>query len=884
MALTLEQDYRDALGQGFSESWLVEISNEGGSGTAAYIRLGTEEVGSDASKYHALILNNMSLRESIDLEKGTAKTGNITITCHNGQLSNHSNAKLSQEILNQGTRYYLNNTVTVKSKVGSISSSNYLTIFTGRLKDVKLNSNHQVTLTIASATPIDFIKIPEYQSIAGNYFPIVYGNYKNAPASNSGSQDFIDDDTDVAVFPVQVDTIKGDVGYNCLVHSSSTVFGTATDSGKDIGAIGDGSMIASSEDNTIDIINSGSNTVFNAGDIIQVDSEKMLVLSSALVPSTFESLFVVRGFANTTLAEHADGASIFNVPITSGSGKLHYSVPDAVRNQDNYPLFSPLNSSGVFVNTYETQNASGDLIEDDNRKITQTPLDLERSYKYRPRIDDLIIQPKALVSPSGHSSNITANITEDSTNNRTKANDTSNTTFAEFDHSISFSSSMTNSDTDTRDKVIFKFKNTKDDHKVTEYKLTVLYDVASYTNGLSGSDSQDGYEIQIQATGKYGNGKSSNANDISFDSNTTDRSKTFNFLSTSDFTNADGNPPSEIELAIEFECFNARANNSASSTVKIKDIFLTISSKIVPESDSDVNPLEHESAVKAVKKLYCGGDGATKHFSSGVVDNIADMHRDILSRYAGRGGSSETPEGYSDLASARSAWKIQYWNTKPLEIAKLLDKLQFEGGFIFRFRTSDEKPQYIHIPNGNPTVDHKIGLEDISNFDLSVSPIDRLVTKRIIKYQKSPITNQQIYEQTAEDTSNSIRSNYNILSNENIATNALDILIDDGDLDKSTSAINTGSGNRNDSFANYYRTINGIPKFTANVEIINSQSSNSGDSSKYFYGMEVGDFCQFESTVINNMPVFNGLTTSTIFIVISITRSPGSLKVVLREI
>ena len=224
MALTLEQDYRDALGQGFSESWLVEISNEGGSGTAAYIRLGTEEVGSDASKYHALILNNMSLRESIDLEKGTAKTGNITITCHNGQLSNHSNAKLSQEILNQGTRYYLNNTVTVKSKVGSISSSNYLTIFTGRLKDVKLNSNHQVTLTIASATPIDFIKIPEYQSIAGNYFPIVYGNYKNAPASNSGSQDFIDDDTDVAVFPVQVDTIKGDVGYNCLVHSSSTVF------------------------------------------------------------------------------------------------------------------------------------------------------------------------------------------------------------------------------------------------------------------------------------------------------------------------------------------------------------------------------------------------------------------------------------------------------------------------------------------------------------------------------------------------------------------------------------------------------------------------------------------------------------------------------------
>ena len=158
MALTLPANYISALGQGFQESWLVEISNTGGSGTAAYIRIGTEEVGSGASVYHPLIQNRMSIRESIDLEKGTAKTGNISITCHDGTLANHSQ-KLSKEILNQGTRYYLNHTVTVKSKVGSIGSSDYLTIFTGRLKDVKLNSNHQVVLTIASATPIDFIKI-----------------------------------------------------------------------------------------------------------------------------------------------------------------------------------------------------------------------------------------------------------------------------------------------------------------------------------------------------------------------------------------------------------------------------------------------------------------------------------------------------------------------------------------------------------------------------------------------------------------------------------------------------------------------------------------------------------------------------------------------------
>ena len=55
MALTLQSNYRSALAQGFAESWLVQISNTGGSGTAAYIRLGTEEVGAGTNAvYHPL--------------------------------------------------------------------------------------------------------------------------------------------------------------------------------------------------------------------------------------------------------------------------------------------------------------------------------------------------------------------------------------------------------------------------------------------------------------------------------------------------------------------------------------------------------------------------------------------------------------------------------------------------------------------------------------------------------------------------------------------------------------------------------------------------------------------------------------------------------------
>ncbi len=878
MALTLTQDYKDALGTSFQENWLFEIRNNtysSGSATTEYIRLGTIESGSGNSKYNAFITNQPTLRESIDLEKGSGKVGNLSINCVNQPLSNHSNTKLSEEILG-GSRYYLNHQVIVYSSVGGYN----LKIFTGRLKDVTIGDNHLVTLQIASATPIDFIQIPDKQSNAGNYFPVAYGNYKQAPESTVDNPAFIDSDTDTLLFPVTVDSVKGEVGYNCLFHADiTTVFGNAVDSGKDLDGVGNQQMFASASDNRFQVINSTTSTVFNAGDVVQIDNEKMLVTNSTLVPSIFEDVEVVRGFAGTTIEFHADGSSVFNIPLSSGSSKLHYPVADAFRNADDYPLFAPLNaSSGTIDNIYETQNASGNLIADNDRKVTRTALDLERRYKYRPKIDDVIINTKSFVT-SGFSSDITSSITEESLNNRDKAVDTSTSSFAQFTHSVSYGSGVGNNDVDVRDIFNFVFNNTKEDHKVTEYKLTVVYDVASYTNGLGNSDSQTSYEVQLNATAKYGDGQTAQDDDISFDANTTNRTKTFDFLNSSDFSNADGNPPNEIKLGFEFFADNGQQGESCSSVVKIKDIYFTIRAKISPETDSDVNPLEHESAVKAVKKLYSGGVGASKSFGSGVVENIVDMHRDILSRHAGISSSANdvivNTGTYANLVTARSSWKVAYWLDKPTDITRLLKQAQYEGGFIFRFRTSDETPQYIYIPDGTISADHIIDLNDISSYNVKVTPMDKLITKRVIKYKRNPINNQHLKEQTSEDTSNTVRTNYNVQTNENIQQDKLDILI------SGIGAEDTGTGNRNDGFANYYQEINGEPKYIVNVEINETTSSGVSD---YFYGMEVGDFAKFGSTVLNTMPKFGNLTTSTIFIVTSITRGIGSLKVTLRQV
>ena len=257
--------------------------------------------------------------------------------------------------------------------------------------------------------------------------------------------------------------------------------------------------------------------------------------------------------------------------------------------------------------------------------------------------------------------------------------------------------------------------------------------------------------------------------------------------------------------------------------------------------------------------MYSGGVGALKSFGTGVVENIVDMHRDILSRHAGISSSANdvivNTGTYANLVTARSSWKVAYWLDKPTDISKILDKAQYEGGFIFRFRTSDETPQYIYIPDGTISADHIIDLNDISSYNVKVTPMDKLITKRVIKYKRNPINNQHIKEQTSEDTTNSVRANYNVLTNENIQQDKLDILI------SGIGAEDTGTGNRNDGFANYYQEINGEPKYIVNVEINETTSSGVSD---YFYGMEVGDFAKFGSTVLNTMPKFGNLTTSTI--------------------
>jgi len=535
---------------------------------------------------------------------------------------------------------------------------------------------------------------------------------------------------------------------------------------------------------------------------------------------------------------------LFHQAETSDA-RLHFPIKDTF-NSTGYPMFVPLDD----VSSNSTYDDYEGATNDTDRNVMRTDLDLERSYKIRPQT----VSNPGNVAGSGNGTGLTI------TNVGNAYDSVGTFTNATFTFQSDASESLNAN--------YFITDLPKEVHEITELKF-------SFTHQVSAFQERDGdLAITIRVL-PYWNEVSS-SEQVQYTNVQANTTTEFNLLSTSLFPSSLKTMPDQIQVFISFsnnplDPGGGTADDFNTATLLMKDMFLEVTAKITQPSASDATAekLSKNSAVTSVKKLYTGADGFDKSFSSGTVSLIHDMHRDLLHRFA---GVTDTPDGYSDLNSARANWFCYYYTSKQEELKKLLEKCQEEGGFIFRFRPSNATPQYIHIPN-TPNVVHTIGKNDITDLNISLTPFESLVTKRIVKFDTNPITDKPIQEITCTDTTNNPRSTYNISSKENIKTHELKIL-----RNKAGDA-NMG-GNKNNGFANYYNAIEGNPKLIIDTEIINPGSSG---GSSYFYLMEVGDICAFDHTDMIVEPFgqsFNGKK----FILTSLTRKPGSLKVSLREI
>ena len=756
MALTADSsDYTSAIdSSSITENWIFELRNStytDGSANTQYMRLALTESGSGSTKYHSFITNKPTIRESINLEKGTSSVSNVTIEVNNDTLANFSKTVAEEIYKSSGSRNYINRDVIIKSEIGGYTQ----TIYTGRLKDVKMSGQDKVTLVIAVHNPItDDIIFPLYQSKSGNYFPVIYDNLCTPETSTVSSPQHVDAGF---VVPLEVDTI-GNGTYNCLAHKALT------------------------------------------------------------------------------------------------DGRLHYPVKDTF-NADGYPLMCPLDDIQSNTSHDDYEGASNDT----NRNVMMTDLDLDRKY---------LLRPQTVSDPSSVTGLTVANPSNAYASSGVLTSAT-----------LTFSSTATISpqaEWDITDTV-------REEHSLQSLTFTALYDIDNFNEPSGGSESltilfrlfvtfagqAEQYHDIVSATANTGGSYTTVTQDL---------------FNTSDYSNSVNQIPESVKLRVSFIQVTGNGGGSGdtgTATVALKDMYFTINTKIEDETDNssndvDVPQLANSTAVTNIKRLYTGADGLTRSWDTGnTVATLVEMHRDLLYRFA---GYTTAPTNYSDLNSARSSWRPRYWTHKSTKLKEVLNRCAFEGGFVFRFRPATNIAHYIFIPN-SPTTQHYIRKQDITSLDISVTPFDKLVTKRIMKYYTNPINDKALLEQTSEDTTNAPRTTYNIASAEKVETTELKILA--GGL----GATNMGSGNKNDGFANYYNAITGLPKLVISTEIINAgdSSEDRDDSGSSFYYMEVGDFVEFDNSNKLVEPfgdAFNGKQ----FIVISLTRGIGSLKVTLREV
>jgi len=309
------------------------------------------------------------------------------------------------------------------------------------------------------------------------------------------------------------------------------------------------------------------------------------------------------------------------------------------------------------------------------------------------------------------------------------------------------------------------------------------------------------------------------------------------------------------------------SNDTITSTVKLYDVVVQMKLK----NDTDSEPTASHEKAASLDFAYAGVDGLTNSWDSSAITEIHEAHRDMLIRYAGV--TTDTPDGWSTLDTNKD-WGIRWWATKPAKLEDTLNKLAYEGGFIFRWK-NDGSPQYIHIPDGAITPSYTLTKNDISDIKLGPTSLSELQTHMDINYDKHPAENRYI---TSVSSSNStLRTHWNIGAKENKQQINLDAYV-------SPTVPTTGSSNPNDDFYTYYATIFGSIGFTVSGTIINPA----------FYAMEVGDFIDFSNTdmwpvkpfgynLLNN-PSVAGAWVGLDFIVTSLTRTPGQLKFEARKI
>jgi|TARA_Y100000015_G_scaffold21683_1_gene21021 hypothetical protein len=309
----------------------------------------------------------------------------------------------------------------------------------------------------------------------------------------------------------------------------------------------------------------------------------------------------------------------------------------------------------------------------------------------------------------------------------------------------------------------------------------------------------------------------------------------------------------------------------------ISDIHFLVRTRLAFDSTNMSANIER---LNKVKILYTGADGLSKSYTggSGTASKGIEAHRDMLNRYAGFDDTDGNIYNWGsglNIASARSGWDIAYWCLEPKPLKEILQQLQYEFAFWFKWR-ADGSASYWYVKDSYASGDlaQTFDVKDMSGISIRNTSWKDLVTFYDVEFKRHPAKNSNyIKSLSSQDSTNNVRSAYNIQTKENKKRVKLDMNINKaGDADVGGSTPNNG-------FSNYYLNLSGKVRKIISFKAVNPAKA---------YNLETGDIINFSSTA-GDMPVkpfghdWNE-SGSQYYMIVDLQRSRGNINIKCLEV
>ena len=630
--------------------------------------------------------------------------------------------------------------------------------------------------------------------------------------------------------------------------------------------------------------------------------------------SGFDIPYILGDYSQSSASVLSKGIfNLYKVPfIRSDNDNMTFLLPNKIADNTsslanlefydkNVQRFIPLNKAGFASTTtselLDTSNSSGGTTVKVNSQL----------------VKDFNIIPNDLTDISGNTLTVsaTSGITNPTFSNGANAFDlsadgTENTTsFATLSGGVDIGDDETPPQNESL-SLFLKFP--KPMHKLTNFVLTITYDLTiTNSNGFSG------VRFYMHSDGAGVPADETNAAFIAGTSSTfqtTNVSKTTTSLvidqTQFDDIFKDGLIQDDLRLTLKlypdepsqgiwdaFEC-----------SVKIYSIRATYTTALTTTTE----PIAKQESNANIDELYIGESIITKDFNghTGVnndLNNPVSIHRQIIKDFAGidsdSGDTDNLDNGYKDVAELRDStttsptsthWKTRLALYEQESLESIMEQLQYEGCFFFQASPQAQQAttvsgvstlRYFTIED-SVTANVDLSQNDISGYELGITPAQDLETNLVVNYNKHP------KESKYENQDTFLASTHNtIFGNDTIQKQEIN-------LDLLYDAVADVVGSRNSSWVNFRKSLFGEYKTTVNATLVNPEK----------YGMlQVGDSLDFGEITFSelgspfdeisdtfdsyvSMPtrLFKDAWSGKKFIITNLKRQVGKVSVQCREV